>query len=178
MAGPLTVDTMTKTTDVPQTITPKDWRAAMGYFPSGVTIVTTWDGETPVGSTVSAFTSVSLEPPLLLVCLDKSNPIRAPLERAGVFGVNILHEEGAQIARCFGGPDLTQRFDVHAHRAHPEGAPQLEAAPVFIDCVVENIHVAGDHLIVVGRGARIEHTSAATPLLYHKGAFPKLHPPE
>jgi hypothetical protein len=63
-------------------------------------------------------------------------------------------------------------------RAHAEGAPQLEAAPVFIDCVVENIHVAGDHLIVVGRGARIEHTSAATPLLYHKGAFPKLHPPE
>lgn len=160
-----------------QIITPKDWRGAMGYFPSGVTVVTTWDGENPVGSTISAFTSVSLEPPLLLICLDMSNPIREALERARVFGVNILHEEGAAIARGFGRPDETERFNVHAFRVHAQGAPQLEAAPVFIDCAVEDIHVAGDHLIVVGRGLRIEHTSTATPLLYHKGAFPKLHPP-
>ena len=76
--------------------TPSEWRAAMGYFPSGVTIATTWDGETPVGSTINAFCSVSLEPPLLLICVAALNPIHAPLRKAGVFGVNILPISGGK----------------------------------------------------------------------------------
>lgn len=82
-----------------QTPTPDEWRAAMGYFPSGVTIVTTWEQDAPVGATVSSFCSVSLEPPLLLVCLDRANPARGPIERSEVFGVNILNEEH-RISRC------------------------------------------------------------------------------
>ena len=160
------------------TLTPADWRQAMGYFPSGVTIVTTWDGEEPVGSTINAFCSVSLDPPLLLICLDLKNPIREAFERAGVFGVNFLPEHGLGIARRFDREPLTDRFTEFDHGCAPGGAPQLKDAPVFVDCKVEQIHTAGDHLIVVGRGVRIAHTPGVTPLLYHGGQFPTLTPRE
>ncbi|HZZ88287.1 MAG TPA: flavin reductase family protein, partial [Caulobacteraceae bacterium] len=129
---------------------------------------------TPVGSTVNAFCSVSLDPPLLLICLDLKNPIREALETSRRFGVNILHEECSHVARRFAVDPLAGRFEEFPYRAAECGAPQLQIAPVFIDCAVENVHAAGDHLIVVGRGLRIEHTSAAVPLLYHKGQYPKL----
>jgi 3-hydroxy-9,10-secoandrosta-1,3,5(10)-triene-9,17-dione monooxygenase reductase component len=157
--------------------TSSEWRHAMGYFPSGVTIVTTWDGEAPVGSTINAFCSVSLEPPLLLICLDLNNPIRAALEASRVFGVNFLPEDGGPIARRFAREPLTDRFSEFAHRHAPGGAPQLDAAPMFIDCVVQDIYIAGDHLIAVGRGVRVDERSDASPLLYHRGKFPKLGPP-
>jgi len=173
MASPVT------STSQPHTVaasapTPAEWRAAMGYFASGVTIVTTWEDGEPVGSTINAFCSVSLDPPLLLICLDLKNPIREAFERARIFGVNILHDEGLPFAQRFAREPISGRFSNFAHRAAPGGAPQLEAAPVFIDCVLEDLHAAGDHLIAVGRGVRIEHTSAAPPLLYHKGGYPKL----
>jgi flavin reductase (DIM6/NTAB) family NADH-FMN oxidoreductase RutF len=157
--------------------TASEWRHAMGYFPSGVTIVTTWDGEAPVGSTINAFCSVSLEPPLLLICLDLNNPIRVAFETCRVFGVNFLPEDGGPIARRFAREPLTDRFAEFAHRHAPGGAPQLDAAPLFIDCAVQDIHIAGDHLIAVGRGKRIDERSDAAPLLYHRGKFPKLAPP-
>jgi len=158
--------------------TPAEWRAAMGFFPSGVTIVSTWDGQEPVGSTINAFCSVSLSPPLLLICIDLVNPIRAALERARIFGVNILDHECRHVARRFATDPLIGRFETFAYRTAPGGAPQLDLAPVFVDCAVEHIHAAGDHLIVVGRGVRIEHTPIATPLLYHKGQYPKLGAPD
>ena len=146
----------------------------MGYFPSGVTIVTTWRDATPIGSTASSFCSVSLTPPLLLVCLDLANPVLAPIERSGVFGVNILNAECRDLALRFARNPEDDRFAAIAHRARAGGAPQLEAATVFIDCVLETAHAAGDHKIVVGRGAHIDHNYAAPPLLYHKGLFPSL----
>jgi flavin reductase (DIM6/NTAB) family NADH-FMN oxidoreductase RutF len=151
----------------------REWRAAMGCFPSGVTIVTTWrDGE-PVGTTASSFCSVSLEPPMLLVCLGYDNPALAPIEKSRVLGINILNAEGRDLALKFGRNPDEDRFAGLAYRTADGGAPELEAASVFIDCLLESAHGAGDHKIVVGRGVRINHNSAAPPLLYHKGAFPK-----
>jgi 3-hydroxy-9,10-secoandrosta-1,3,5(10)-triene-9,17-dione monooxygenase reductase component len=148
----------------------------MGGFASGVTIVTTWEAGEPVGSTISAFASVSLTPPLLLVCLDLANPIRGALEAAGRFGVNILSEPHEAVARRFAREPLTGRFDEFAWRAAPQGAPRLDAAAVFIDCTVEHIHLAGDHLIVVGRGTGVEHGEAGPPLIHHRGRFQRLAP--
>ena len=155
-------------------LSPADWRAAMGFFPTGVTIVTTWDGEEPVGSTINAFCSVSLDPPLLLICLDLKNPIRAAFGRSRIFGVNILHEDGRPVAQRFAREPLADRFTEHPYQAVTGGAPQLLDAPVFIDCAVQDIHPAGDHLIAVGRGLRIAHQPGIAPLLYHRGQFPKL----
>jgi 3-hydroxy-9,10-secoandrosta-1,3,5(10)-triene-9,17-dione monooxygenase reductase component len=157
-------------------VTPAEWRSAMGCFPSGVTIVTTWDGDEPVGSTINAFCSVSLEPPLLLICLAHQNPIREGLERSRMFGVNILPEDGRPIAQRFAREPIADRFCEFPYRVAPGGAPQLEAAPVFIECALEAIYPGGDHLIAVGRGLRIEHASAAAPLLYHRGQFSPFNP--
>lgn len=154
-----------------------EWRAAMGYFPSGVTVVTSWRDGAPVGSTVNAFCSVSLEPPLLLVCLDMSNPICRPVVDTGVFGVNILAEDGGgELARHFAAAPETKRFDQLGFRAAAGGAPQLVVAPVFVDCAVESAARAGDHFIVVGRGVRIERTPGAKPLLYQAGRFHAFEP--
>ena len=71
---------------------------------------------------------------------------------------------------------LTDRFSEFPYRAAGGGAPQLLAAPVFIDCAVTDIHAAGDHLIAVGQGLRVDHASTAAPLLYHRGQYPKLTP--
>ena len=156
----------------PETVlTAAEWRAAMGYFPSGVTIVTSWQGDLPVASTINAFSSVSLDPPLLMISLDQSNPILDPVRTAGVFGVNILDEHSRAVAFHFARSPESDRFASQPWRAVAQGAPQLESAPVFIDCQVEDIHRAGDHYIIVGRGLRTEHVSTAAPLLYHRGGF-------
>jgi len=144
----------------------------MGYFPTGVTIVTTWRGGAPVGSTVNAFCSVSLTPPMLLVCLDHNNPITLPLQACGVFGVNILPDKGGREAAIhFATAPEAVRFQRYGFRADEGAAPQLEFAPVFVDCVLESRTVAGDHIIFVGRGVRTEIISPASPLLYHRGGF-------
>ncbi|MDB5446487.1 MAG: flavin reductase family protein [Phenylobacterium sp.] len=153
---------------------PAEWRAAMGSFPSGVTVVTSWVDGAPFGSTVSAFSSVSLEPPLLLVCLDLKNPMCRAIPVCGVFGVNILGEDGQDLARRFAFTPEAERFEDLAFRAEGGGAPQLDAAPVFIDCVVHEIITAGDHLVIVGQGVRTDHRSATPPLVYHTGRMHKL----
>lgn len=164
----------TMTTTAP---TPAEWRTAMGYFPTGVTIVTSWRDGAPVGSTVNAFCSVSLDPPLLLVCLDVSNPICRPLVDTGLFGVNILAEDGGgELARRFAISPEAGRFEQLGFRAKDGGAPQLVAAPVFVDCAVESVTRAGDHFVVVGRGVRIDRTPGVKPLLYHAGHFHGFEP--
>jgi 3-hydroxy-9,10-secoandrosta-1,3,5(10)-triene-9,17-dione monooxygenase reductase component len=157
-------------------LTAAQWRAAMGCFPSGVTIVTTWDRDKPVGTTVNAFCSVSLDPPLLLICLDHANPALVPLQQCGVFGVNILSADSRELALHFSRSPEQDRFAGLSFHARQSGAPQLDVAPVFIECAVERSHEGGDHRIVVGRGLHIEHASEMPPLLYHKGCFPKFEP--
>jgi flavin reductase (DIM6/NTAB) family NADH-FMN oxidoreductase RutF len=173
MAGQLTAEA------VQEAPTPAEWRAAMSYFPTGVTIVTSWRDGAPVGSTVNAFCSVSLDPPLLLVCLAHENPLCEPVRASGVFGINILpHEDGPGLAMRFARDPETERFRGLPYRSVGVGAPQLGAAPVFVDCRLEAEHLAGDHVIFIGRGVRADHASSAAPLLYHRSGFPErpLHP--
>lgn len=167
-------DLMTKPDPAITPPTPAEWRSAMGYFPTGVTIVTTWDESEPVGSTINAFCSVSLEPPLLLICLDLNNPIRAALERSRVFGVNILNDACSGVAIRFARDPQSDRFAEFAWGADEGGAPHLADAPVFVDCQVQDIHTAGDHLVIIGRGVGARVDPQPAPLLYHRGAFPKL----
>lgn len=155
-------------------LTATEWRAAMGGFASGVTVVTSWRDGAPVGSTISAFCSVSLKPPLLLICLDLSNPLCAPIAECGVFGVNILAQDGQDLAKRFAFAPEDERFEGQAFRVADGGAPQLDAASVFIDCLAHSITTAGDHLIVVGQGLRTDQRGARPPLLHHRGAFGRL----
>lgn len=155
-------------------LTAAEWRAAMGGFPSGVTIVTSWRDGAPLGSTISAFCSVSLKPPLLLVCLDLSNPLCAPIAACGMFGVNILAHDGQDLANRFAFAPEAERFEGQAFHHVEGGAPRLDAAPVFIDCALHSSFTAGDHLVIVGRGLRTAHRAPRAPLIHHTGAFATL----
>ncbi len=150
-----------------------DFRNVLGHFASGVTVVTTSDGDArPAGFTASAFTSVSLDPPLILICVDhKSQTYPALLER-GRFAVNILGAEQSDLSRRFASTRL-DKFDAVRYRVSPLGLPLLEDALAYLECTTVNTHVEGDHTIFVGL-VECAAVGAGEPLLYFRGQYNRL----
>jgi flavin reductase (DIM6/NTAB) family NADH-FMN oxidoreductase RutF len=145
-------------------------RNAMGQFASGVTVVTALDaGGTPVGCTVSAFSSLSLDPPLVLVCVDKRRLMHSVLSGASSFAINILSKTQAEIALNFARP-TDNKFEVVAHHAAGDGSPLLDGAITHIECRSEQQLEGGDHTIFIGRVMQVR-ISPGEPLLYSQGAF-------
>jgi flavin reductase (DIM6/NTAB) family NADH-FMN oxidoreductase RutF len=147
-------------------------RAAMGHFATGVTVITA-PGEPPRGSTVNSITSVSLDPPLLLVCLSDTSLTLASLLDAGRFGVNVLREDQEALAYRFGRRDAEPWSEVE-HAAGPvTGAPLLCDALATLECTVHDVADGGDHRIVVGHVRAVVHPEALAPppLLFYRGAF-------
>lgn len=165
-------DDVKQTTDIDDAI----WREAMGSFPSGVIVATTWDGDCPVGTTHSSFCSVSLDPPLLLICSAHYSRITEPVRKTGSFGINFLAHDQGDLAFNFSvGPRAKGFADLEF--THDEGRPpRIAGSPVFIDCDLEHSYPGGDHQIHVGRGVKVVIASGEHPLLYHKGEFPPLYP--
>lgn len=151
-------------------ISPADFRHVLSHFASGVTVITTTDADTrPAGLTASAFTSVSLDPPLILVCVDhKSQTYPALLER-GRFAVNILRADQSDLSKRFASTRLDKFTDV-GHRMSDLGLPLLDDALAFLECSTVNTHVEGDHTIFVGLVERAG-TSSGDPLLYVRGQY-------
>lgn len=155
----------------------RSFRQVMGRFPTGVTVVTARDGDgTCVGLTVNAFTSVSLDPPLVLICIGHASDTHDRLLSAGSFAVNVLSSSQAEVARRFASDPAAGRFDQVGWRAGPRGAPILEGVSAWLACVVEAVHPAGDHSIVVGRVDAAE-VGAREALVFHRGAFTVLTAP-
>jgi flavin reductase (DIM6/NTAB) family NADH-FMN oxidoreductase RutF len=154
-------------------IQPDDFRQVLGHFAAAVTVITTCDGEArPTGLTASSFTSVSLEPPLVLVCIDhKSNSYPALLE-SGRFAVNILRAEQEPISRRFASTAL-DKFEAVPFHLSSLGLPLIDAALAHIECVTVNTHEAGDHTIFVGRVEQA-NIGAGEPLLYYRGRYNRL----
>jgi flavin reductase (DIM6/NTAB) family NADH-FMN oxidoreductase RutF len=154
-------------------IGPEDFRRVLGHFATGVTIVTTSDAEArPSGLTVSAFASLSLDPPLVLVCVDhKSQTYPALLER-GRFAINVLATHQEAVSRRFASTRL-DKFDGVAHRLSPLGLPLLDDALAQLECVTVATHVEGDHTVFVGRVERAT-VGAGEPLLYYRGQYGRL----
>ena len=153
------------------------FRRVMGHFAAGVAIVTTSreDGA-PAGLTVSAVCSVSLEPTLILVCVDRASESHGAIEASGVFAVNVLEEgEGETLARRFGAARGTEKFVGLAFHAERTGAPVLDAALAWLDCRVRNAYDGGDHTIFVGEVEAAE-TREGTPLLYYRGGYGRFAP--
>ena len=140
-----------------------DFRAALSCWASGVSIVTTRAGERVHGMTVSAFSSVSLDPPLVLVCADKSSDTLAVIEAGGVFAVNVLGSGQEELSNRFASKkDEHLRFAGLDWKPAPvTGAPLLPDAMATLDCRVVAGHEAGDHVIYVGQ---VEAVQAETPL--------------
>ena len=158
------------------TIDPATFRSVLGRFPSGVTVVTVRDDQQyDHGMTVSAFCSLSLEPPLVLICIDKSASLHGVLaagNTASRFAVNILEAGQEEIARRFA-EEYPNRFEGIGFTRGTTGAPILEDCLAVIECEVQSRHPAGDHTIVIG-AVVASATSEGSPLLYYRGGYAAL----
>lgn len=153
-------------------IDPRAFRTVLGHFATGVTIVTTRHDGAPLGFTANAFASVSLAPPLVLVCVGLGNASLGAIQASGVFAVNILAADQAETARAFArnGPEKQGLFAVLAHHAATTGAPILNDALAWVDCRLTASYPGGDHLILVGAVQALD-SRLADPLLFYSGQY-------
>ncbi|HEU4370077.1 MAG TPA: flavin reductase family protein [Methylomirabilota bacterium] len=150
-----------------------DFRHVLGHFASGVTIISTCDADgRPTGLTASAFSSVSLDPPLVLVCVDHKSQSYPALRERGRFAVNILAADQEAVSRRFASSRL-DKFDGVAHRITDLGLPLVEGAIAQLECITVSTHVEGDHTIFVGRVERAGATGG-DPLVYSRGRYDRL----
>lgn len=155
-------------------VEPQQFRAALGRFATGVTVITVPTSHDDVhGMTASAFCSVSLQPPLVLVCIDHLAETYLHLRDAGRFGVSILKEGQQALSEFFADPershDAAYRLGVN-YRRMQSGMPVLDNVLVNLDCTVVSAHDAGDHTIFVGEVKEIALADGA-PLLYFRGRY-------
>ncbi len=147
------------------------FREVMGHFATGVTVVTSRDREgRGVGLTVNAFTSVSLDPPLILVCLHRDADAHDPLLESGSFVVSVLRAEQEELALRFATEDPEVRF--RGVKVGPEvlGGLRLEGALAWLDCRVHEVHRGGDHSIIVAEVVECDAASG-DPLLFYRGSL-------
>jgi flavin reductase (DIM6/NTAB) family NADH-FMN oxidoreductase RutF len=152
-------------------VTPDEFRDALARWASGVTIVTSRLGDRVHGMTVSAFSSVSLDPPLVLVCADKASNTCAFIAESGVFAVSILASGQDDLSRRFAATqDEERRFEGVAVESAVTGSPLLPGL-ASLDCTLVGTHDAGDHRIYVGRVEAVRRFGDGEPLLYYRGAY-------
>lgn len=154
---------------------PTQMRRVLGSFATGVTIITAHGPSGPVGMAANSFTSVSLDPPLVLFCAGKSSTTWPDIREAGHFCVNVVREDGESLCRQFAAKGVDRFADV-SHREVATGAPVLEDALAWVDCEITAEHDAGDHVIVVGRVLALDGDDAdtATPLVFFRGGYGQL----
>jgi flavin reductase len=163
-----------------QTFSSKEFRSTVGAFATGVTVVTTRGEEHAYGMTANAFSSVSLDPPLILVCVINPSEGAEHITSNGVFAVNILSVEQEPMSRFFASRDRPKGRDAFRdvpHRVAASGSPILEGAAAFMDCRLHATHEAGDHLIFIGEVLEIDVQEGGTPLVFHGGGYRLLAPP-
>jgi flavin reductase (DIM6/NTAB) family NADH-FMN oxidoreductase RutF len=150
-------------------------RDALGCFATGVTVVTCLDdGGRPVGLTANSFTALSLDPPLLLVCVAKAAASAVPLTRADFFAVNVLqtHQQPASITFSTRGED---RFGQTQWSVGEHGAPVLLDSLSVFECRRSAVHDGGDHVILVGEVIKASFEPGLDPFLYFRGSYRRLH---
>ncbi len=155
-------------------MTPDLLRRVMGEFATGVTVVTTQcNGGQPYGVTVNSFTSISLDPPLILICLDRELSGLEHFEQAGRFGVNILSEEQAEESAFFSQHGSNRSGFCYVQGE--AGLPLLEGCLAFLACEMVHSYPAGDHKILIGKVTWAEHRSQpGKPLVFYSGRYTRL----
>ena len=154
-------------------IDPRELRNVMGNFATGVTIITTKDAMgKPFGLTANAFSSLSLDPPLLLICVDKKVDCYACFEESKVFGVNFLSEGQDQLSTRFATKGI-EKFEGIPHKLGDLGVALLDGALAHIECKLVSAYEGGDHTIYIGEIQRAE-VLGDHPLLFFRGKYYKL----
>jgi flavin reductase (DIM6/NTAB) family NADH-FMN oxidoreductase RutF len=152
------------------TISPSEFRELLGALASGVTVVTAVDRSGRIaGMTATAVSAVSLEPPLIMVCVNHKDPLHVCLENATAFAVNILASEQTELSNTFAG-DVEHRFAEAQYETSPEGLPLLCDALAHVICEPWKAHPAGDHTIFLGLVAS-GRTQMGSPLLHFRGEY-------
>ncbi len=153
---------------------PRTLRDALGCFATGVTVVTCLKDGVPAGLTVNSFTSVSLEPPLLLVCIHKLAASAEALVTASHFAINVL-QTGQQPASITFSTRVEDRFGKTPWSCGEAGAPILEASLGVFECERFAVYDGGDHHILVGQVVKASFDGSLDPLLYFRGRYRRLH---
>ena len=157
-------------------INAEEFRAAMGSWPSGVTIITSRNGEQIHGMTVSDFSGASLDPPLALVCAAKTSVTTGVIEEGKCFGVNVLRVDQSALSNKFASKkDEFKRFEGVETFEGKTGAPLLAGALVNLDCRLVAVHDAGDHVLCVGE-IEEAHVREGEPLVFFRGSYGRFEP--
>ncbi|HEX7891812.1 MAG TPA: flavin reductase [Ramlibacter sp.] len=151
---------------------PREFRRALGTFPTGVAIITTRgpDGR-PVGLTCNSFSSVSLDPPLVLWSLRTSSKSLAAFRAASCFAINVLAEDQGKLSARFASGTVDDKFEGVAHSEGLLGVPLIEDCLARFHCSTFSEHEAGDHVVFIGRVERFDHGRQEDPLVFYKGAY-------
>jgi 3-hydroxy-9,10-secoandrosta-1,3,5(10)-triene-9,17-dione monooxygenase reductase component len=146
------------------------YRQVLGHFTTGVTVVTSMNDEEPVGLAVGSFSSLSLEPPLVLFCADKNSSSWPKIEAAGVFCVNILSEDQEDLCRAFAtrGSD---KFGGVGWKKSGLGSPLLDGVLAWADCEISDVSAQGDHFVVIGHVKELNVEHEGGPLLFFRGGY-------
>jgi flavin reductase (DIM6/NTAB) family NADH-FMN oxidoreductase RutF len=152
----------------------KDFRDTIGAFATGITVITTRGEQHAYGMTANAFSSVSLDPPLVLVCTIARSEGSEHLRRNRVFAVNVLGVDQEPLSRYFASKDRPRGRDAFtgvAHRVATSGSPILDGAAAYLDCRLHAEHAAGDHDIFIGEVLELGASDGAEPLVFHRGQY-------
>jgi 4-nitrophenol 2-monooxygenase / 4-nitrocatechol 4-monooxygenase, reductase component len=155
------------------TVDPDVFRAAIGHFMSGVVVLTTVEDGIRHGMTVSAITSLSIEPPMLLACLNSRSRTQQAVERSQVFAVNILAEDQGGVAGRFASPAESDRFAGLDVRTGVTGAPLLDGALAVVECRVAQMLPGGSHRVFLADVVAVQDREGA-PLAYFRGGFGRI----
>ncbi len=158
---------------------PDEFRRALGHFATGVTVVTTWDDDgKPTGLTASAMSSVSLDPPLVLVCVSHKSQSYPSFQPGRQFAVNVLCSDQEGLARRFASSSLSgmEKFDGVGYHKSPRGLPVIDDALAEFECTIVHAYPGGDHTIFVGQVEALDARGdlGREPLLYYRGRFGRL----
>ena len=161
-------------------VTSEQYRSALRCFPAGVTVVTIRSGEQIHGLTVSAFASVSPEPPLIAIIIDHRHTAHAMLQQpAAAFAVNILRQDQVELSNRFAWMKDEDRFEVGSWESAKTGAPILADALAWLDCTIHSRHAAGTHTIYVGEVQACHAVEEPDlPLVYWNRGYHHLKPSE
>lgn len=147
------------------------FRHVLGHYPTGVAVITAQTANGPVGLSMNSFTSLSLQPPLVLFCPAQSSSTWPQLREAGAIAINVLSAGQEAVSRQFAGP-AGQRFDGVAWSAGQNEAPLLDDALGWIECAIQAEYPAGDHTVVIAEIQRMGvHAHLGDPLVFFRGAY-------
>ncbi|MEV6060807.1 flavin reductase family protein [Nocardia asteroides] len=155
-------------------VTPADFRSVLGHLPTSVVVVTAVDEQGPIGMTVGTFTSVSLDPMLVGFLPATNSASWSRIRAAGSFCANVLGTDQVELCHAFAARTGDKFAGIH-WRTAASGAPILPGVVAWVDCDIDSVQPAGDHVLVLGAVRELGRDRGDAPLIFHRGVFGRVH---